>query len=162
MALCFASMTEADIDHILPIEQASFKKPWSRLLFLDELSCETSRSYTVTAKNSCKNNEIIAYICFRLIVDEMHILKIASANQWQKQGVASRLLGHSLNVARESGATAAFLEVRISNDAAIKLYHNLGFQVIGQRPNYYPESGEHALVMKKELWKKRLRRQNGH
>jgi ribosomal-protein-alanine N-acetyltransferase len=39
------------------------------------------------------------------------------------------------------------LEVRRSNMAAQGLYTKLGFKIEGERPNYYEDNGEDALIM---------------
>ncbi len=95
--------------------------------------------------------DIIAYICFRMIADEMHILKIAVAPEWRHQGIALWLLEKSLENAVKKGAEVTYLEVRPSNNPAIGLYNKAGFRVVGKRPNYYSETREDALVMIKYL-----------
>jgi ribosomal-protein-alanine N-acetyltransferase len=66
--------------------------------------------------------------------------------------VATWLLEQSFKLAQQKkDLDSVYIEVRPSNNAAIALYHKLGFYVIGTRPNYYPESNENALVMKKQL-----------
>lgn len=160
MPLRFAPMTETDIDAVLAIEKYSFIKPWSRSSFLEDLSIKNSWNHIAFnnygVDNSCEKKQIIAYICFRLVINEMHILKIAVARQWRNQGVASRLLDRSLKSAVKNKADSAFLEVRASNTAAIIFYTQFGFQVIGRRPNYYStdyylNGREDALLMMKKL-----------
>jgi hypothetical protein len=51
----------------------------------------------------------------------------------------------------QQGASSVYLEVRLSNITAIKLYEKLGFREIGRRSNYYPDSKEDALVMIKNI-----------
>jgi RimJ/RimL family protein N-acetyltransferase len=51
----------------------------------------------------------------------------------------------------QQGASSVYLEVRLSNISAIKLYEKLGFREIGRRSNYYPDSKEDALVMMKDI-----------
>jgi len=93
----------------------------------------------------------VAYIFFRLVVDEMHILKIAVAPEWRCRGIASVLMKKSMELADTKGCNAAYLEMRPANTAAVTLYRKLGFCVIGKRTNYYSETGEDALVMCKKL-----------
>ena len=61
------------------------------------------------------------------------------------------LLSAAQNEGSRRGAATALLEVRSANIAAISLYKKTGFQTIGIRPNYYPQTGESALVMSKRL-----------
>ncbi len=145
------AMTEADLDQVLEIEQASFKTPWKRSSYKSELSCKSSYNFIVRPDSFCNNSQIISYITFRIIADEMHILKISVVPKWRNHGIASWLLGNSFKIASEAGVKAVFLEVRFSNNAAIKFYNKQGFKVIGKRLNYYQEDREDALVMMKKL-----------
>ncbi len=149
--LDFAAITEQDIDSVLEIEQQSFESPWSRISFLEELSCKNSLSFGARFSPGRYLNQIIAYICFRLIADELHIMRIAVALQWQCHGLGSRILEKSLSIGLEKGAVSSFLEVSSSNHKAIKLYSKFGFQVIGKRKGYYQGTGEDALVLMKNL-----------
>lgn len=140
-----------DIERILAIEEVSFKAPWSRTLFLEELACKTAFNYVVKLTGSEKHELVIAYICSRIIGCEMSILRIAVSPEWRNLGIASWLLDKCFIMARDKGATSVFLEVRESNSAAIALYGKLGFISVGKRPAYYPETGEDAVVLMKKL-----------
>jgi ribosomal-protein-alanine N-acetyltransferase len=49
------------------------------------------------------------------------------------------------------GVTKMTLEVRASNEAALKLYKKLGFASVGARPQYYEDNGEDAVIMWADL-----------
>ncbi len=147
----FAAITEEDIDSVLAIEQQSFESPWSRMSFLDELSCKDSWSFGARFSSGCQEQELIAYICSRMIADELHIMRIAVAPGWQCHGLGSRILEKSLSIGLEKGAVSSLLEVSSSNHKAIRLYSKFGFQVIGKRRGYYQGTGEDALVLMSEL-----------
>jgi len=53
--------------------------------------------------------------------------------------------------ARRRGAREAFLEVRVDNDAARRLYASEGFDEIGTRRGYYDNGRVDAVVMRREL-----------
>jgi ribosomal-protein-alanine N-acetyltransferase len=144
-------MVETDIDAILAIERQSFEHPWQRASFLGELVCDYAYGYTVRCEPENHPAQIVAYICFRLIIDEMHLLKIAVAPRWRRRGVASKLLDTCFAMAHKKGAQSAVLEVRPSNKSAISLYHKLGFHLVEKRKNYYTETREDALILKKKL-----------
>jgi ribosomal-protein-alanine N-acetyltransferase len=146
-----AAVNPADIDSILEIEQHSFAWPWSRMSFLGELSCRQAFSYSVNWDHGHKDNQIVAYIFFRIFAEELHILRIAVTPRWRCRGVASCLLGECFKLASEMKVQVAFLEVRPSNYSAMALYHKEGFKVIGSRPNYYTDTREDALVLMKNL-----------
>jgi len=140
-----------NIEQVLAIEEISFKAPWSRTLFLEELACKTAFNYVVKLSGSEKLEPVIAYICSRIISCEMSILRIAVSPEWRNLGIASWLLDKCFKMALDKGVTSVFLEVRESNGAAIALYGKLGFISVGKRPAYYPETGEDAVVLMKKL-----------
>ena len=140
-------LTEKDIDPVMDIEQKSFTQPWSTDSFLTEFVRQDSYNYGVNCMNRSKDRQIVAYVCYRLMEKEMHLLKIAVIPQWRGQGIASWLLRKSLNTCENRGIAESFLEVRSSNLSAIGLYQKLGFKMIGRRPHYYSDTQEDALVM---------------
>ena len=147
----FTAITESDIDAILSIESLSFQRPWERRAFLSELGLPGAESLAVRQTDFDGRQRIVAYIFFRWVADEIHILKIAVAPEWRCRGIAAALMEESLVLAETNGCSMAYLEVRPANTAAVMLYHKLGFSVIGKRTNYYSETGEDALVMRKKL-----------
>lgn len=151
MLRVFTAITESDIDAILPIESHSFQRPWERRSFLGELGLPGAESLAVRHTDPGGHPRIVAYIFFRLVADEMHILKIAVAPEWRCRGIATVLMEKSLELADTKGCSAAYLEMRPANTAAVMLYRKLGFCLIGKRTNYYSETGEDALVMCKKL-----------
>lgn len=74
---------------------------------------------------------------------EREILNLAVASGMRRQGIGKSLMEDEIS--RFHGRW--FLEVRESNDAAIKLYGSIGFRATGTRPDYYPDSREAAIVM---------------
>ena len=144
-------MTAPDIDAVVKIESGCFPTPWSISAFREELSYKNAFDWVAKDTSDRHRNSIIAYICSRLINHELYILKIAVIPKRQRQGIATWLLKNSFLLAAEKGARTVFLDVRPSNIPAIKLYKKLGFQTVGIRPNYYPETREDALVMRKSL-----------
>ena len=82
---------------------------------------------------------------------ELHIIRIAVAQDFRTMGVGTWLLQQCFKLVEQKNFDAVYIEVRPSNKAAIALYRKLGFDLIGTRPNYYPDSNEDALVMKKQL-----------
>lgn len=144
-------LTEKDIDTIIGIEKKSFPRPWSADSFLAEFLREDSYNYGAICMNPLRDKQIVSYISYRIIDKEMHLLKIAVTPQWRKRGIASWLLGESLNACENRGIDGCLLEVRPSNASAIRLYQKLGFKNIGKRPHYYSDTREDALVMRYRL-----------
>ena len=145
------AITPQDLDKILSIDRKAFKRPWHRKSFLEELVCENAYSYAVRSQRVDQRSEIIAYVFLRVLVTEMHILRIAVATEFQAMGVATWLLQQCFSLAKHKKVYSVYIEVRPSNETAIALYRKSGFQLLGRRPAYYPETGEDALVMVKHL-----------
>ncbi len=82
----------------------------------------------------------------RLTPDEGEILNLAVGPEWRRQGVATRLLEEALRLP----GTTWYLEVRESNAPALRLYEKLGFRPAGRRPTYYQDTGEAAVVMRRD------------
>ena len=145
------AITPQDIDKILIIDRTAFKRPWHRKSFINELECDSAYSYAVRTQLADKRMEIIAYVIFRVALTEMNILRIAVTPDFKSKGVATWLLEQCFKIARQKKVNSAFIEVRPTNNAAIALYRKTGFQLVGTRPKYYPETGEDAMVMAKQL-----------
>lgn len=135
-------MAEADIDAVLAIEHESYKHPWNRTHFLDELNSD--HSFPLVATDS--EERIIGFICPRFLMEEGHIYNVAVGRSFRKRGVGRFLLNEVLANFRERGVATVYLEVRTSNNAAIALYRQLGFDSTGVRRSYY-ENGEDAILM---------------
>ena len=139
------SLTEADLDQVLAIEQASFPLPWSHDHFAGEL--EGRHSFPFVAES---DDKIAGYVCLMSLFEEAQILDIAVSPEQRGRGIARMLLEHAISVARKQAAEVLALEVRASNVAAITLYEQCGFVRTGLRRNYY-EGREDAVLMEKRL-----------
>jgi ribosomal-protein-alanine N-acetyltransferase len=82
------------------------------------------------------------------VVDELHLLELASHPEQRRKGFARALLGALLAHARTQHTRLILLEVRRSNLAAIALYESFGFETTGVRRGYYSDTGEDALEMR--------------
>jgi ribosomal-protein-alanine N-acetyltransferase len=78
---------------------------------------------------------------------EAHIMNLAVAPDFRRQGIGEALLMELLRRTMEAGADLAYLEVRPSNRRAIALYRKLGFTEAGRRARYYRDTGEDAILM---------------
>jgi len=144
-------MTASDIEYVAAIERACFSTPWKSSAFISELGNPYALNIVIKELHSLEKDRICAYSCNHVVEDELSVLRMAVAPEKQRLGIGEHLMDTVLQQAVHRGATKAFLEVRPSNTKALSLYRKLGFRVIGTRPNYYPETGENALVMMKQL-----------
>lgn len=136
-------MIPDDLDEALTIERESFSTPWSRELFKRELNMPQGRSFVAVDSSG----QIVGYLCYWIVADEVHILNLATHPNHRRKGIASLLLKYGLEYSQEEGAREATLEVRRSNYKAIALYRNFHFSPIGIRRGYYSDTGEDALIM---------------
>jgi ribosomal-protein-alanine N-acetyltransferase len=141
------TMTKADIDEVLGIERLSFPSPWSKQLFLNELA--NPDSHIILAKDD--TGITLGFVCFWIVVDEVHILNIAVHPSFRRQGIARRLLTFVLEFSKKKGCSYFALEVRSGNQAAIELYKGFGFKTAGIRKGYYSDTGEDAILMELDL-----------
>ncbi len=143
MSYTIRKMTIDDLEQVVAIDQVSFSLPWPTRAFQFELTDNpASRSWVVEA-----DGHISAMLVAWFIVDEIHIATIATHPDYRQQGVGRKLLLHTLQAAKEEGALTSFLEVRESNEAALKMYYDFGFIETGRRVGYYKDNNEDAILM---------------
>ena len=139
-------MIQADLDQVITLERRLFKPPWSRQAFATELE-DTENSFPVVIKDG---EAVIAYMVVYFVFEEVHLANIAVAPEYQQRGLAEWMLQVLTQYSLATGRDIIHLEVRQSNDRAIRLYRRMGFVVNGLRRRYY-ENKEDALLMSKKL-----------
>ena len=144
-----APMKLSDLDDIMAIERHSFRAPWSRQVFIEEL--ERDWAHVDVLRERVTHGHVLAFINYWLVRDEVHVLNVATRLEARRQGHAARLIEHCIAFAHRHKCRYLTLEVRRSNQAAIRLYKKYGFRPVGIRPNYYIEDNEDAIVMLLEL-----------
>ncbi len=141
--LGFRAMTLADLDAVYQIEQAAYAFPWSKALF-EQAICSTKDCWVMEDAHAILGYAIVSYV-----VGEAELLNVCVAPEQQGRKLGTHLLQHVITQAAAKQNTDMYLEVRASNQAAIRLYERAGFNEVGCRKNYYPtEQGrEDALLM---------------
>jgi ribosomal-protein-alanine N-acetyltransferase len=140
-------MNLEDLKTVLDIDRLSFPLPWSERTYRYEiLENRSSYMYVVEVVEN-QIAKIVGYMGFWLIVDEAHISTLAVHPDYRGQGIGELLLRTAINGAEDLDARIMTLEVRISNQSAIKLYEKNDFKVVGSRPRYYRDNNEDALLM---------------
>lgn len=145
-AITIDFMRKEDMDQVLAIEQESFSKPWSKNLFLSEFR-SPAVSTLLVARAEWPERAVAGYIVFWVVAGEAHLLNLAVAPRFRMKGIGRQLTLAALKRAYERGARRVFLEVRMSNAAAQKLYSSIGFAGTSVRRDYYDSPVEDALVM---------------
>ena len=140
-------MKEKNLSPIMKIEEESFPCPWSRHSFLRDINDNPYSLYLIAKVE----DKLVGYIGGWIIIDELHITTLAVESNYRHQGIATKLIKEILKIVRGKEVISVTLEVRKSNQAAFSLYKKLGFTKVGQRPNYYSNNREDALIMRKEI-----------
>lgn len=141
-------LTPADLDALMPLERQCFSDPWTRRMYLADLTTNSLATYLALRPpaDAVDLPPLLGWGGFWLMVDEAHIATIASHPAWRGCGLGQWLLVALMEAARARGARLMTLEVRAGNLPAQKLYEKLGFEVTGRRRNYYRD-GEDGVIM---------------
>ena len=149
--LVIEPLDEAHLARVLEIERELFRAPWSLAMFRQEVEEKwLSRSFVAISEG-----EVVAYVIAWFLRGEVHILNLGVTPSHQRRGIARRLLRHILDFAEETNSALITLEVRVSNEAAKRLYASMGFASVGIRRRYYRDNDEDALVMTRRLGRDR-------
>jgi len=135
-------MINADLEQILDIERASFKYPWSRRFFLEELQVECARAVVAEIAD-----RVVGYVLFWFLPEDVDVHNIAVHPDYRRHAIGRILLEHVIAAGQQRSSVRVTLEVRKSNTAAQQLYSSLGFVITGERRGYYSDDGEDALTM---------------
>ena len=135
-------MRRRHLRSVMRIERQAHPKPWSVGVFASELGQGDSRHYVVLKAEG----KIVGYGGLMFVADEAHVTNIA-IGPTERAKVWGPCCWASWPEGTRRHCVAMTLEVRMSNMAAQNLYRKFGFVSAGVRKNYYPETGEDALIM---------------
>ncbi len=139
-------MKESDLDEVLQIERMSFRVPWSKNMFRQDMAFPLARC--LVAKRPVEGKKrVVGYVICWFVADEVHLTNIAVSAELHHGGSATRLLEEALRLARSERMRFCTLEVRLSNEVAKGFYRKLGFEARGVRPKYYSDNNEDAVIM---------------
>lgn len=147
-----APMCAHDLLEVVEIEETAGLSRWGWDSYHAEL--ERGDAIMLVARRAAPDDSaraVVAYIASRINVDELHINNVGVREESRRRGLGRALLGTALDAGASRGARLAVLEVRAGNAAAQALYRGFGFEVVGERRNYYKSPSENALVMTKRL-----------
>jgi len=143
-------MEAADLPAVMAIERESFAAGWPPTAFEHELANNGVARYVVI-----EDTELAAILGFGglwLMLDEAHIVTVATRPEARRRGLATALVLALLELAEQEGMANATLECRVSNEAARALYRGLGFHEVGSRKRYYADNHEDAVIMTTEAF----------
>ena len=132
----------ADIGPIEQVERRSYPTPWSRTMFAGEIAKPTSRCF-----GAFDVDRLAGYVIVSRYVDQWHVMNVAVDEPYRCRGLAEMMLLDLFTETSGDGTRGYTLEVRVSNQGAIRLYGRLGFIPTGTRRMYYTDNREDALIM---------------
>ena len=137
---------EEHIPQIAALEQATFTTPWSESslrMFFEIEGCFVAICL--------EDGELASYCTVILVLDEVQIINVATAEKYKRQGCADDVIDLVLKESKRRNIENLSLEVRVSNEPAISLYEKYGFTIAGRRKDFYEKPKEDAFVMIKYL-----------
>lgn len=144
MILHFEALSNKNYRAALTIQQQSHQRPWSEAVFVD---CFTPPYFSFQLYDG---QHVVGYCVGMAVAGEATLMDIGVQSSSQGQGYGKAILGEFMQQAKTLQCTEAWLEVRESNDRAIRLYELTGFEVIEKRLGYYAnkKGREDGLIMR--------------
>ncbi len=142
MNIDIIKMNESHLSQVAQIEIQCFSTPWSENSLREELTNSFARFFVALC-----DGQVAGYMGAHNVVGEVYITNVAVLPQFRRQGIAEALIKNLMDVTFSEGAEFITLEVRKSNAGAIGLYSKMGFEIVGERKNFYENPREDALLM---------------
>lgn len=140
-------LTAADLPRLAELERDLFSaSAWTEGMLAEELEAP-GRSYVGIDDDGV----LVGYAGLWFDGDVAQVMTLGVAPAAQRRGVGTALLAALLDQARDLGAAAVLLEVRVDNAAALALYERHGFVVLGRRRRYYQPEDVDAFTMRLAL-----------
>ncbi len=140
------AMRADDVPAVAALEARTFGDPWPAASFREMLA----QPYTISLVGEL-SGELIGYAMGTAVADEGEVLNLAVDAARQRRGFGHALVERLLDMLAQRGAESLYLEVRASNEAAIRLYESFGFRPMGRRKGYYRAPREDAVTMVRKI-----------
>jgi ribosomal-protein-alanine N-acetyltransferase len=144
----FEPLTDKRLDEVVAVEERAYEHPWTRGNFADSLRSGYQAQVLVAG------GRLLGYFVAMKGVDEVHLLNITVVPEFQSQGWGRLMLDAIALWSRGQGAQWLWLEVRVGNERAQRIYERNGYRRVGERKAYYPAADgkrEDAIVMSLKL-----------
>lgn len=135
-----------DAPAMAALDKKCFSQPWSKQAFEEEFGKNSVAIYFI----GLIDDEIVGYAGQWEVLDEGHITNVAVHPDYRRKGAGEKILKELICDSLARGINRHTLEVRMSNAAAIGLYHKFGFKIGGIRKEYYSDNLEDALILWRE------------
>jgi ribosomal-protein-alanine N-acetyltransferase len=137
-----------DLPGLIAIVTACFSIPWQDASLRHDLENNPAARMLVAV---AQDQQLLGYAAYWAVFDEAQVNNIAVLPACRRQGIGRLLLAGLIDWAVKDRLRQMVLEVRSSNQAAIRLYDSCGFQSVGFRRGYYADNGEDAIIMLKNI-----------
>ena len=147
-------MVEGDLDRVMEIASSLPTAPqWLRAAYETAIASgdEPRRIALVAERAGERASKVIGFVIARVIAQLAEIETIAIAANAQGYGFGSSLMLAILEELKLAGVNEVELEVRSSNNQALRLYRHAGFGEVGRRRGYYKGPDEDALLLRRGL-----------
>ena len=138
-------MKPSHVSEVYSISEEAFPLPWPK----DELVRETVNPNALNLV-ALLDGKVVGYVQCWYTLDSADIINVAVARAYKRQGVGHGLVRDLVLHLKERNVENVFLEVRVSNLPAQRLYKSMGFITLSKRERYYVD-GEDALVMNLQI-----------
>tara|TARA_B110000211_G_scaffold87855_1_gene102954 strand:- start:8582 stop:9043 length:462 start_codon:yes stop_codon:yes gene_type:complete len=132
------TLVEDDIDQIMELSLGPVDPAWSKKALEGVLKGIVQGAYLASVGLDEATGQVIAYAVASYVSDQGDVQNILVDQSFRGRGLGRQLLQALTDDLVAQGAEAVFLEVRSSNDVAVKLYQSIGFVCIQKRRDYYP------------------------
>ncbi len=138
-------MLVEDLEQVMEIENRLFSVPWTKEGYFTLLTREDTLFLTVEEKG-----RILGYCGVLMVMDEGDVLNVAVRPDRQREGIGYFLMESMIRLTGDLGVRILHLEVRSSNETALRLYERAGFRREGVRKSYYTDPAEDAVLMTRD------------
>ena len=152
--IIYRSASVADIELLTALHEQGFANYWDTSAFNDFFAVAGTGAFVAEDTDKNGKNTAIGMVVVRVSHDQADIITIVVIPAYRRLGIARILMEKAMAEALKMGATQMFLDVEDGNNAALRLYENLGFTLLNRRKLYYRQkngSYTDALVMKCKL-----------
>lgn len=137
-------MQKEHLDEVIKVEEKAYgEHHWSKESFFNELNNQLAKYFCAFNEQG----ELVGYCGCWQILEEAHITNVAVSPDFRRQNVGEALLVAIIKSCYKEMVKYLTLEVRVSNEPAIKLYEKYGLKSLGIRKGYYQDNNEDALIM---------------